>query len=100
MLPRFAFFHKSCSNFDFSHRNSDFFFFFPCSFLDCYASEFTVLNTVEEGEGGVPLEHLITCVPGVNIVTAQNGIKVVKWVHNNPPPPNAGKVTCSPFKAS
>ncbi|XP_032896172.1 meiosis regulator and mRNA stability factor 1 isoform X2 [Amblyraja radiata] len=59
------------------------------SFLDCYASEFTVLNTVEEGEGGVPLEHLITCVPGVNIVTAQNGIKVVKWVHNNPPPPNA-----------
>ncbi|XP_072916614.1 meiosis regulator and mRNA stability factor 1 isoform X2 [Hemitrygon akajei] len=59
------------------------------SFLDCYASEFTVLKMVEEGEGGVPLEHLITCVPGVNIVTAQNGIKVVKWVHNNPPPPNA-----------
>ncbi|XP_051876783.1 meiosis regulator and mRNA stability factor 1 isoform X2 [Pristis pectinata] len=59
------------------------------SFLDCYASEFTVLKIVEEGEGGVPLEHLITCVPGVNVVTAQNGIKVVKWVHNNPPPPNA-----------
>uniref|UniRef100_UPI00398F5C47 meiosis regulator and mRNA stability factor 1 isoform X2 n=1 Tax=Pristiophorus japonicus TaxID=55135 RepID=UPI00398F5C47 len=59
------------------------------SFLDCYAAEFTILRTVEEGEGGVPLEHLITCVPGVNIVTAQNGIKVVKWVHNKPPPPNA-----------
>ncbi|XP_041062246.1 meiosis regulator and mRNA stability factor 1 isoform X3 [Carcharodon carcharias] len=59
------------------------------SFLDCYAAEFTVLRTVEEGEGGVPLEHLITCVPGVNIVTTQDGIKVVKWVQNKPPPPNA-----------
>ncbi|XP_072337934.1 meiosis regulator and mRNA stability factor 1-like isoform X1 [Scyliorhinus torazame] len=59
------------------------------SFLDCYAAEFTILRTVEEGEGGVPLEHLITCVPGVNIVTTQDGIKVVKWVQNKPPPPNA-----------
>uniref|UniRef100_A0A4W3HYD8 Meiosis regulator and mRNA stability factor 1 n=1 Tax=Callorhinchus milii TaxID=7868 RepID=A0A4W3HYD8_CALMI len=58
------------------------------SFPDCYAAEFTVLKMVEEGEGGVPLEHLIICVPGVNIVTAQNGIKVVKWVHNKPPLPN------------
>ncbi|XP_069761769.1 meiosis regulator and mRNA stability factor 1 isoform X2 [Narcine bancroftii] len=58
------------------------------SFLACYASEFTVLKIVEEGEGGIPLEHLITCVPGVNIVTAQNGIKVVKWTHNNPPSHN------------
>ncbi|XP_072416257.1 meiosis regulator and mRNA stability factor 1 isoform X3 [Chiloscyllium punctatum] len=59
------------------------------SFLDCYAAEFAVLKIVEEGQGGVPLEHLITCVPGVNIVTAQDGIKVVKWVQNKPPPPNA-----------
>nr|XP_014351049.1 PREDICTED: meiosis arrest female protein 1 isoform X2 [Latimeria chalumnae] len=59
------------------------------SFPDCYAAEFTLLEMVQEGEGGVPLEHLITCVPGVNIVTAQNGIKVVKWIHNKPPPPNA-----------
>ncbi|XP_067912326.1 meiosis regulator and mRNA stability factor 1 isoform X2 [Heterodontus francisci] len=59
------------------------------SFLDCYAAEFTVLRKVEEGEGGVPLEHLITCVPGVNIVTTQDGIKVVKWVQNKPPSPNA-----------
>ncbi|XP_029431876.1 meiosis regulator and mRNA stability factor 1 isoform X2 [Rhinatrema bivittatum] len=58
------------------------------SFLDCYTSEFSILETVQEGEGGVPLEHLITCVPGVNIATAQNGIKVVKWIHNKPPPPN------------
>ncbi|XP_033908901.3 meiosis regulator and mRNA stability factor 1-like isoform X4 [Acipenser ruthenus] len=59
------------------------------SFPECYASEFSPLKLVEEGEGGVPLEHLITCIPGINIVTAQNGIKVVKWIHNKPPPPNA-----------
>ncbi|XP_069503221.1 meiosis regulator and mRNA stability factor 1 [Ambystoma mexicanum] len=58
------------------------------SFPDCYAAEFSVLEIAEEGQGGVPLEHLITCIPGVNIATAQNGIKVVKWIHNKPPPPN------------
>ncbi|KAM4632640.1 meiosis regulator and mRNA stability factor 1 [Discoglossus pictus] len=59
------------------------------SFPDCYAAEFSPLVEVQEGQGGVPLEHLITCIPGVNIATAQNGIKVVKWIHNKPPPPNA-----------
>ncbi|KAM8951205.1 meiosis regulator and mRNA stability factor 1 isoform 5-T6 [Lycaon pictus] len=58
------------------------------SFLDCYAAEFGGLEVVQENQGGVPLEHLITCVPGVNIATAQNGVKVVKWIHNKPPPPN------------
>ncbi|PKK24559.1 KIAA0430 ortholog, transcript variant X7 [Columba livia] len=57
------------------------------SFPDCYMSEFNDLEMVPEGQGGVPLEHLITCVPGVNIATAQNGIKVIKWIHNKPPPP-------------
>ncbi|XP_021571621.1 meiosis arrest female protein 1 isoform X7 [Carlito syrichta] len=58
------------------------------SFPDCYAAEFGDLEVVQENQGGVPLEHFITCVPGVNIATAQNGIKVVKWIHNKPPPPN------------
>ncbi|XP_031800141.1 meiosis regulator and mRNA stability factor 1 isoform X4 [Sarcophilus harrisii] len=58
------------------------------SFPDCYTAEFSDLEVVQEDQGGVPLEHLITCVPGVNIVTAQNGIKVVKWIHNKPPPPS------------
>ncbi|XP_055417417.1 meiosis regulator and mRNA stability factor 1 isoform X3 [Bubalus kerabau] len=59
------------------------------SFPDCYAAEFGELEIVQENRGGgVPLEHLITCVPGVNIATAQNGVKVVKWIHNKPPPPN------------
>ncbi|XP_014442569.1 meiosis regulator and mRNA stability factor 1 isoform X3 [Tupaia chinensis] len=59
------------------------------SFSDCYAAEFGELEAVQENHGGVPLEHIITCVPGVNIATAQNGVKVVKWIHNRPPPPNA-----------
>ncbi|XP_059549239.1 meiosis regulator and mRNA stability factor 1 isoform X3 [Myotis daubentonii] len=58
------------------------------SFPDCYAAEFGELEVLPENRGAVPLEHLITCVPGVNIATAQNGIKVVKWIHNKPPPPN------------
>uniref|UniRef100_A0A8C6XVL6 Meiosis regulator and mRNA stability factor 1 n=1 Tax=Naja naja TaxID=35670 RepID=A0A8C6XVL6_NAJNA len=58
------------------------------SFQDCYASEFNSLEMVPEGHGGVPLEHLISCIPGVNIAMAQNGIKVVKWIHNKPPPPS------------
>nr|XP_045017309.1 meiosis regulator and mRNA stability factor 1 isoform X4 [Jaculus jaculus] len=59
------------------------------SFPDCYAAEFGDLEIMWESHGGVPLEHLITCIPGVNIATAQNGVKVVKWIHNKPPPPNA-----------
>ncbi|XP_046899861.1 meiosis regulator and mRNA stability factor 1 isoform X2 [Hypomesus transpacificus] len=61
------------------------------SFPDCYASEFSPLHLAEEGqlESGVPLEHLITCVPGITIVTAQNGFKIIKWIHNKPPVPNA-----------
>ncbi|XP_065150042.1 meiosis regulator and mRNA stability factor 1 isoform X3 [Paramisgurnus dabryanus] len=61
------------------------------SFPECYAAEFSPLTVVEEGkmEGSVPLEHLIACIPGVTIVTAQNGFKIIKWIHNKPPPPNA-----------
>ncbi|KAG5854423.1 hypothetical protein ANANG_G00037680 [Anguilla anguilla] len=61
------------------------------SFPECYAAEFSALKLGEEGEleGAVPLEHLITCIPGINIVTAQNGFKIIKWIHNKPPPPNA-----------
>ncbi|XP_076997770.1 meiosis regulator and mRNA stability factor 1 isoform X4 [Tamandua tetradactyla] len=58
------------------------------SFPDCYAAEFGELEVTQENREGAPLEHLITCVPGVNIATAQNGVKVIKWIHNKPPPPN------------
>lgn len=61
------------------------------SFPECYAATFSPLTVVDEGQldGSVPLEHLITCIPGITIVTAQNGFKVIKWIHNKPPPPNA-----------
>ncbi|XP_056265844.1 meiosis regulator and mRNA stability factor 1 isoform X2 [Pseudoliparis swirei] len=60
------------------------------SFPDCYADKFSPLQLGNETlEGGVPLEHLITCVPSITIVTAQNGFKVIKWIHNKPPAPNS-----------
>uniref|UniRef100_UPI0037E7EDA2 meiosis regulator and mRNA stability factor 1 n=1 Tax=Semicossyphus pulcher TaxID=241346 RepID=UPI0037E7EDA2 len=60
------------------------------SFPDCYAAKFSSLQLGNETmEGGVPLEHLITCVPSITIVTAQNGFKVIKWIHNKPPAPNS-----------
>ncbi|XP_029006216.1 meiosis regulator and mRNA stability factor 1 isoform X3 [Betta splendens] len=59
------------------------------SFPDCYAAKFRPLQLGNETlEGGVPLEHLITCVPSITIVTAQNGFKIIKWIHNKPPAPN------------
>ncbi|KAM8878375.1 meiosis regulator and mRNA stability factor 1 isoform 1-T2 [Spinachia spinachia] len=63
------------------------------SFPDCYAAKFSLLPLGNETlEGGVPLEHLITCVPSITIVTAQNGFKVIKWIHNKQPAPN-----CEPW---
>uniref|UniRef100_A0A8D0DGU5 Meiosis regulator and mRNA stability factor 1 n=1 Tax=Sander lucioperca TaxID=283035 RepID=A0A8D0DGU5_SANLU len=60
------------------------------SFTDCYAAKFSPLQLGNETlEGGIPLEHLITCVPSITIVTAQNGFKVIKWIHNKPPAPNS-----------
>ncbi|XP_021092864.1 meiosis arrest female protein 1 isoform X9 [Heterocephalus glaber] len=58
------------------------------SFPDCYAAEFGDLELVQENQGGVPLEHFITCIPDVNMGTAQNGVRVVKWIHDKPPPPS------------
>lgn len=45
----------------------------------------------------MPLEHLITCVPNITIVTAQNGFKVIKWIHNKPTASNLGEkiLSCS-----
>ncbi|XP_074540199.1 meiosis regulator and mRNA stability factor 1 isoform X2 [Halichoeres trimaculatus] len=60
------------------------------SFPDCYAAKFSPLQLGNDTlEGGVPLEHLITCVPSITIVTAQNGFKVIKWIHNKPPALNS-----------
>lgn len=64
---------------------------YSISFPDCYAANFSPLQLGNETlEGSVPLEHLITCVPSITIVTAQNGFKIIKWIHNKPPAPNLG----------
>ena len=51
-----------------------------CSFLSCYASEFSPIEPVSEG--GVSLEHLITCVPGVKITHPKAGVKKIQWSEN------------------
>jgi hypothetical protein len=53
-------------------------FHFDFSFVDCYEYDFEALDRVGEG-AGVPLEHLISCVQGVEISSADNGMKRVKW---------------------
>jgi len=47
------------------------------SFMDCYESEFGAVEHGKEGSG-IPLEHLISCVKGVEIVFAENGLKRVQ----------------------
>ncbi|KAM9818666.1 meiosis regulator and mRNA stability factor 1 isoform 5-T6 [Syngnathus typhle] len=60
------------------------------SFTDCYEAKFSRLELGSETlECGVPLEHLIACVPSIAMVTAQNGYKVIKWIQNKPPAPNS-----------
>ncbi|XP_060583297.1 meiosis regulator and mRNA stability factor 1-like isoform X2 [Ruditapes philippinarum] len=53
------------------------------SFTSCFSVEVAPLVYVYEG--GVPLEHLISCVPGVQIVVSPTGVKKVHWAENKPP---------------
>ncbi|XP_041362324.1 meiosis regulator and mRNA stability factor 1-like isoform X2 [Gigantopelta aegis] len=53
------------------------------SFPACYAAEFDSLVGVKEG--GVPLEHLISCVPGTQIIVSRCGIKQIQWMENPVP---------------
>jgi len=50
------------------------------SFPQCFAAEFVPLRRVHEG--GVPLEHLISCVSGVQISAAKGGSRKVQWAEN------------------
>ena len=53
------------------------------SFSACYSAEVAPLVWVLEG--GVSLEHLISCVPGIEIMISKNGVKKVSWAENKPP---------------
>ncbi len=64
------------------------------SFLDCYSAEIAPLEPVGVapaggggvgGAGGAPLEHLITCVPGVKVAVCRSGVKKVQWAENKTP---------------
>ncbi|XP_045105220.1 meiosis regulator and mRNA stability factor 1-like isoform X4 [Portunus trituberculatus] len=49
------------------------------SLVECYQAE---LGPLEECEGGVPLEHLISCLSGISIVITAAGFKYIKWAEN------------------
>ena len=49
------------------------------SLLECHQAE---LGQLQECEEGVPLEHLISCLPGICIVMAAGGFKYIKWAEN------------------
>ncbi|KAL5019265.1 hypothetical protein ScPMuIL_004987 [Solemya velum] len=51
------------------------------SFSACYAAEFLPLPTVNDA---VPLEHIISCVPGIQIMVSKTGVKKVQWAENRP----------------
>lgn len=53
------------------------------SFPACYAAEFMPLEV--EQKGGIPLEHVISCVPGVEICVSKAGVKVIQFQQNREP---------------
>ena len=63
---------------------------FLFSFPACYAAEFAELKTTTKG--GVPLEHVISCVPGVQVMVSKSGIKKVQWAENKVQPQHTGEM--------
>ncbi|XP_052266236.1 meiosis regulator and mRNA stability factor 1-like isoform X2 [Dreissena polymorpha] len=53
------------------------------SFPACFSAE--VAQLVYVYEGGVALEHVLSCVPGVQISVSNTGFKKVIWAENRPP---------------
>ena len=51
------------------------------SFPVCYAAEFGGVP-VSAGVEGVPMEHLISCVPGVELALSKTGFKVICFQEN------------------
>jgi len=47
------------------------------SFPQCFAAEFAPLHSVPEG--GIPLEHLISCISGVEISSSKGTFRKVQW---------------------
>ncbi|XP_042240421.1 meiosis regulator and mRNA stability factor 1-like isoform X2 [Homarus americanus] len=49
------------------------------SLVECYKAE---IGPLEEYEDGVSIEHLVSCLPGVCILTATTGFKYIQWLEN------------------
>ncbi|KAF2344372.1 OST-HTH/LOTUS domain [Trinorchestia longiramus] len=53
------------------------------SLVECYSA---VIGRIDEvSEGGVPLEHLVSCLPTVSIKTNPNGSKFIMWSTSKTP---------------
>ncbi|EEB14807.1 conserved hypothetical protein [Pediculus humanus corporis] len=46
------------------------------SLADCYQSQF---GPLPEDVGGVPLEHLVSCIPGVDMSQSHGSVKYLTW---------------------
>ena len=55
---------------------------YTSSFAICFSAEFGCLPIV--GDNGIPLEHLISCVQGIQIQVSPSGVKKVQWAENKP----------------
>ena len=55
------------------------------SFTYCYSAAYSELKPA--AEGGVPLEHLISCVSGVYIKLDDLGVKRIIWQESRPSSP-------------
>ncbi|XP_069125542.1 meiosis regulator and mRNA stability factor 1-like [Argopecten irradians] len=68
------------------------------SFPMCYIAEFSSLPISLQSQGGVPLEHLISCVPGIQIQVSASGVKKVQWAENQTSmSADAGRPLASPL---
>ncbi|KAI8797405.1 meiosis arrest female protein 1 [Biomphalaria glabrata] len=50
------------------------------SFPACYTAEFQPIEACTDG--GIPLEHVISCVPGVEITVSKIGVKMIQFQEN------------------
>ena len=53
------------------------------SLVDCYTAEYGPLEEVPDG--GVPFEHLVSCIPVLSIDISIGGFKFIQWAKNKPP---------------
>nr|CAD7258158.1 unnamed protein product [Timema shepardi] len=86
-LPRFTDFRSRSPGFDpqcfqFCLRGSEFEMEPKSTSLpNCYQVQF---NKLEEDKDGVPLEHLVSCLPGIEIYQGASCVKYLRWTKVKP----------------